>query len=282
MKNKHIIEEAVLLNKPIGVIDSGVGGLTVVHELMRQLPKERLIYLGDTLRCPYGPRTAEEIKRFTWEMVDFLLTKDIKMLVIACNTATAYTLGELQERLTIPVVGVIQPGARAAIKSTLNDHVGIIGTEGTIRSNAYSEALQTIKPSIMANGLACPTFVPMVEQGILSGELANQTVEEALRPLKQFSEVDTLILGCTHYPLLKDVIQNVVGPEVALISSSEETARETSTILEINQLLSEDEEPCYHQFYTTGDVEIFTELTNKIFNSSIDNLKSVSIEKVVI
>ncbi len=281
MKN-NILEEAVILNKPIGVIDSGVGGLTVVHELMRQLPREKLIYLGDTLRCPYGPRTAKEIIRFTWEMVDFLLTKDIKMLVVACNTATAYTLEELQKKLTIPVVGVIQPGARAAIKSTLNNHIGIIGTEGTIRSNAYSNALSMLKPDLYTISLACPTFVPIVEKGILSGSLAERTVEHALLPLKKFDEMDTLILGCTHYPLLKEVIQQVVGPEITLISSSEETARETSTILQINQLLNDETESFYHQFYTTGDVASFTSLTKRIFNSSIDNLKSVAIEKAVI
>ncbi|MEN2765698.1 glutamate racemase [Ornithinibacillus xuwenensis] len=270
------------MNKPIGVIDSGVGGLTVVHELMRQLPKERLVYLGDTLRCPYGPRTAEEVRRFTWEMVDFLLTKNIKLLVVACNTATAYTLAELQEKLSIPVIGVIQPGARAAIKFTTNNHVGIIGTEGTIRSNAYLDALHTIKSDIDVYALACPAFVPMVEKGILSGDYALDIIAQTLLPLKQFSNMDTLILGCTHYPLLKDVIQEVVGSQVTLISSSEETARETSTILELQQMLNEENEQCNHQFYTTGDVEIFTSLTNRIFNSSIDNLKSVSIEKVVI
>lgn len=270
------------MNKPIGVIDSGVGGLTVVHELMRQLPKEQLIYLGDTLRCPYGPRSADEIRTFTWEMVDFLLTKNIKMLVIACNTATAYTLGELQEKLSIPVVGVILPGARAAIKSTKNNHVGIIGTEGTIRSNAYTQALQTIKSDIVTYPLACPTFVPMVEKGILSGQLAERNVEEALLPLKINNEMDTLILGCTHYPLLKDVIQESIGSHVTLISSSEETARETSAILEMNQLLNDVEEQFSHQFYTTGDVEEFTSLTKRIFDSSVDNLKTVSIEKAII
>lgn len=270
------------MDKPIGVIDSGVGGLTVVHELMRQLPREKLIYLGDTLRCPYGPRTPEEIRSFTWEMVEFLLTKDIKMLVIACNTATAYTLVELQEQLSIPVVGVIQPGARAAIKSTANNHVGIIGTEGTVRSKAYSIALNMIKPNLYISAVACPTFVPLVEQGMLSGDVAREIVENALYALRDFKDMDTLILGCTHYPLLKEVIQEVVGPQVTLISSSEETARETSTILEVNQLFNDGLAPCYHQFYTTGDVDMFTVLTKRIFNSSIQNLRSVSIEKAFI
>ncbi|MUK86943.1 glutamate racemase [Ornithinibacillus sp. L9] len=271
------------MNKPIGVIDSGVGGLTVVHELMRQLPKEKLIYLGDTLRCPYGPRPEHEVVQFTWDMVEFLLEKDVKMIVVACNTATAYTLKELQDHLSIPVVGVIQPGARAAIKNTKNNHVGIIGTEGTIRSNAYIEALQYIKSDLDINALACPLFVPMVEQGILSGLQAEEIVKESLQPLMRYKDdMDSLILGCTHYPLIREVIQKVLGPQVTLISSSEETARETSAILEFHQLLNTGNEQTNHQFYTTGELEIFTEITKSIFNSSIDNLQAVTIEKAVI
>ncbi|WP_072892027.1 glutamate racemase [Ornithinibacillus halophilus] len=270
------------MNQPIGVIDSGVGGLTVVHELMRQLPKEKLIYLGDTLRCPYGPRTKEEVQTFTWEMVDFLIQKDIKMLIVACNTATAYTLPDLQEKLNIPVVGVIQPGARAAINFTTNDYIGVIGTEGTVKSEAYPKALHSIKPELRVESLACPMFVPMVEQGILSGIKAEHIVEKSLRPLKALHNIDTLILGCTHYPLIKDVIQKVVGDEVTLISSSEETARETSTILEVHQLLNNDDGPVNHEFYTTGELGLFTKITQSIFHSSIDNLKSVTIEKAVI
>lgn len=197
MKNNSL-EEGIILNKAIGVIDSGVGGLTVAHELMRQLPKENLVYLGDTLRCPYGPRSKEEVKKFTWEMVQFLLEKEIKMLVIACNTATAFTLTELQSELDIPVIGVIQPGARAAIKSTKNSHVGVIGTEGTIRSNAYTEALQSIDTAIHVNALACPLFVPMVEQGILSGKQAEQVVEESLYQMKRKNHIDTLKIGRAH------------------------------------------------------------------------------------
>ncbi|WP_284139758.1 glutamate racemase [Virgibacillus sp. LDC-1] len=269
------------MKRAIGVIDSGVGGLTVAHELMRQLPKERLIYLGDTLRCPYGPRSKKEIVQFTWEMVDFLLEKEIKMLVIACNTATAYTLEELQKQLNIPVIGVIQPGARAAIKVTKNNRIGIIGTEGTIRSRAYAQALTRINEHIMVTPLACPLFVPMVEQGILAGQQAYDIVEKSLIPLRS-SEIDTLILGCTHYPLIKDIIQEVLGSEVSLISSSEETARETSIILEWNHLLNDSEEAPKHQFYTTGELDIFTKITEEIFHSKIENLQTVMIEKAVI
>lgn len=270
------------MERSIGVIDSGVGGLTVVHELMRQLPKEPLIYLGDTLRCPYGPRPKEEIIRFTEEMVDFLLKKNIKMLVIACNTATAYTLHHLQRNLSIPVIGVIQPGARAAIKVTKNNHIGIIGTEGTIRSDAYPFALKRINPDIRVDSLACPTFVPMVEQGILSGIEAERNVNETLNPFKKQQEMDTLILGCTHYPLIKHIIQQTMGPNVNIISSSEETARETSTILEVHHLINEKAGIPNHQFYTTGELDIFTKITKTIFRSSINNLQAVTIEKAYI
>ncbi|WP_249870945.1 glutamate racemase [Oceanobacillus saliphilus] len=263
--------------RAIGVIDSGVGGLTVVHELMRQLPKEQLIYLGDTARCPYGPRTKEEVQKFTWEMVDFLLTKNIKMLVIACNTATAFTLEDLMDKLDIPVIGVIQPGARAAIKFTKNNQVGIIGTEGTIRSGAYTYALKKIKTNIHVNALACPSFVPMVEKGILSGNQAREVVNSSLGPLKKDKEMDTLILGCTHYPLLKDTIQEVIGDHVTIISSSEETAREISTILDAQQLLNDDELIPVHQFFATGDLEIFIEISKSIFKEA--NFQMLTIKK---
>lgn len=274
------VEEAVFLEQAIGVIDSGVGGLTVVHELLRQLPKEKLIYLGDTARCPYGPRSEKEVKDFTWEMVEFLLKKNIKMLVIACNTATAFTLNELQENLSIPVIGVIQPGARAAIKSTKNNRVGVIGTEGTIRSQAYTKALKNINEHIQVNGLPCPLFVPMVEQGILSGVQARKVVEEALYPLKRNNQMDTLILGCTHYPLIKDTIQEIMGKDVTIISSSEETARETSTILDVHQLLIKGDQIPRHQFYTTGEMDIFIKISKSIFQH--ESLQTVSIEQAII
>jgi len=265
-----------MLDRAIGVIDSGVGGLTVVHELMRQLPKEQLIYLGDTARCPYGPRTKEEVREFTWEMVDFLLTKNIKMLVIACNTATAFTLKDLKENLNIPVIGVIQPGARAAINFTKNNQVGIIGTEGTVKSGAYTYALQKIKTDIQVTALACPEFVPMVEKGILSGEHAKRVVHESLLPL-QNKQMDTLILGCTHYPLLKNTIQEVIGEDVTIISSSEETARETSTILDVHHILNREDHVPVHQFYATGDLDIFIEIAKTIFQEA--NFQMLTIKK---
>ncbi|WP_138415456.1 glutamate racemase [Aquibacillus sediminis] len=250
------------MDQPIGVIDSGVGGLTVASELMRQLPKEQLIYIGDTFRCPYGPRSKEEVVTYTWEMVNFLLAKDIKMLVVACNTATAFALDQLHSQLDIPVIGVIEPGARAAIKVSQNQRIGVIGTEGTIESKAYPKALKTIHSTIQVNDLACPRFVPMVEEGILSGPEANRVVAESLMPLKMKNHIDTLILGCTHYPLIRDRIQEVIGDHVSIISSGEETAREVSAILGYKEKLFNGDRTPDHQFYTTGRLDVFKRIAS--------------------
>lgn len=265
------------MDRPIGVIDSGVGGLTVASELMRQLPKEQLIYLGDTLRCPYGPRPKEEVIQYTLEMVDFLLLKNIKLLVIACNTATAFTLELLREKLEIPVIGVIQPGARAAIKMTYNMQIGVIGTEGTIASKAYPDALHSIHSEIEVHDLACPSFVPMVEKGILSGEEANRIVRESLASLKDKRVIDTLILGCTHYPLLKETIQAVMGNEVSIISSGEETAREVSAILGYQELLYDGDRYPNHEFYTTGSSHVFEQIANQWLDIPITTLATAYI-----
>lgn len=270
------------MERAIGVIDSGVGGLTVAHELMRQLPKETLIYIGDTKRCPYGSRTEKEVQQFTWEMVDFLLTKKIKTLVVACNTATAFTLQELQQKLNIPVIGVIQPGARAAIKMTMNNHIGVIGTKGTVKSKAYEIALNKVKTNITVEALACPKFVPMVERGMLSGDKAEEIVKESLVPLQSKTDMDTLILGCTHYPLIKKTIQKVVGESVTIVSSSEETARETSTILDVHGLLYRGQLKETHEFYTTGNLELFTKIANDIFNQEFTGVPIMACERVII
>lgn len=282
IKIQHKRRWGVGLERPIGVFDSGVGGLTVALELMRQLPKEELIYVGDTLRCPYGSRPEEEVKQFAFELVQFLLKKNVKMIVVACNTATAFALEDLKKQLDIPIIGVIQPGARAAIKNTKNERIGIIGTEGTVRSEAYPKALKQINQHLHVTSLACPKFVPMVEKGITDGPKARQVVEESLVPLKKQSNIDTLVLGCTHYPLLQNVIQDVMGEHVKIISSGEETARETSAILEMKNLLYTGTRKPKHSFYTTGDLEVFQRISKTIFKHAIDDLGNLTIEKVTL
>ncbi|MGG3469663.1 glutamate racemase [Neobacillus pocheonensis] len=264
------------MKQPIGVIDSGVGGLTVAKEVMRQLPNEKIIYLGDTARCPYGPRTTREVKRFTWELTTFLLQKNIKMLVIACNTATAAALDEIRKELSIPVLGVINPGARAAIKRTKNYRVGIIGTEGTVRSGAYEKALKSLNSRLFVTSQACPKFVPLVESSEFDGPIAEKIIDEALKPL-QNQQLDTLILGCTHYPLLEPLIKNVMGDSVSVISSGDETAREISAILQYNGLLETSEEEPEHEFCTTGSRRIFSKIASQWLGIPITEVKKIKL-----
>ncbi|MCM3619361.1 glutamate racemase [Sutcliffiella horikoshii] len=269
------------MQRPIGVIDSGVGGLTVAKEIMRQLPKERIIYLGDTARCPYGPRPVDEVRLYTWEMTRYLLTHNIKMLVIACNTATAVVLDEIREQLDIPVIGVVDPGARTALKVTSNYQVGVIGTVGTINSGAYANALRAINNEVHVESLACPNFVPLVESGEFEGEQAREIVEDTLHLFKG-SEIDTLILGCTHYPLLRSTIQEVMGGDIQLICSGDETAREVSTILNFKKLLNRSQSKEKHQFYTTGSKEIFEKIASKLFEQQIENVQTIVLDPVKI
>lgn len=268
--------EARSLDRPIGVIDSGVGGLTVAKEIMRQLPHEQIYYLGDTARCPYGPRSGEEVKEFTWQMTNFLLKKNIKMLVIACNTATAVALDEISNTLDIPVIGVIFPGARTALKVTNNFRVGVIGTEGTIKSTAYENALKMINPRIDVSSLACPKFVPLVESGEYEGPLAKKVVAETLRPLKH-KGLDTLILGCTHYPLLGGIIKNVMGNRMTVISSGEETAMEVSTILSYKKMLNGSRKIPQHYYFTTGSKRIFARIASKWLEREVNNVFTIKL-----
>ncbi len=244
------------VQQAIAILDSGVGGLTVVKEVMRQLPQEKVIYFGDTARAPYGPRDPQEVLQFTQQIVDYLLQFQPKMMVIACNTATAVAIEAIRACTTIPVVGVISPGVRAAIKMTKMGSIGVIGTEGTIRSQAYDHALTTISPSVSVFSQACPRLVPLVESGVFEGEEAMQIVEESLKPLKG-QAMDCLILGCTHYPFLMKVIASVMGPQVNLISSAEETAQEVSTILSHSGMLAQHVNVPVHQFFCSGDPLLF-------------------------
>ncbi|MCC3373908.1 glutamate racemase [Cohnella sp. REN36] len=247
------------MQQAIAVLDSGVGGLTVVKEVMRQLPREKILYFGDTARTPYGSRSAEQVIQFTREIVDYLAQYDPKMIVIACNTATAVALDDIIGRVDIPVVGVINPGARAALGKTKTNVVGVIGTEGTIRSGAYVQALRRLSPHIQVITKACPRFVPLVEDGNFRSSLTKEVVFDSLQSFRG-SPIDSLILGCTHYPFLAETISEAMGPGVKLISSADETAREISTILQGNGQLGGNDEIPVHQFFCSGDPRKFQEI----------------------
>lgn len=261
--------DTVSAQRPIGLLDSGFGGLTVVGEVIRQLPQENVIYVGDNARCPYGDREPEEVRRFLFEIMDFLVEQDVKLVVIACNTATAAGLEEARKRYSVPVIGVITPGSRAAISATRNGRIGVIGTAGTIQSDAYRRELHRINPRLHVVNRACPPFVPLVEEDNTSGAEARRTVESYLACLHD-EAIDTLILGCTHYPLLAPMIGEVMGERVQLISSAEETAREASTVLSVRQMLNECNLHPNYQFYTTGDPGYFRTVGSRWLDRAID------------
>jgi glutamate racemase len=222
--------------RPIGVFDSGIGGLTVLRALARRLPHEDLIYFGDTAHVPYGAKSPEAVTRYSLAVARFLEKEGVKALVVACNTASALALPTLKKKLKIPVLGVIGPGARAAAGATRGGRVGIIGTEATVASGAYVEALRRVLPKARTASTACPLFVPLVEEGWWSRGVTEDVAREYLGPIKK-AKVDTLILGCTHYPLLKPIIGRVVGSKIRLIDSAEETAKETEARLDKEGLL---------------------------------------------
>ncbi|SKA91200.1 glutamate racemase [Sporosarcina newyorkensis] len=242
------------MNAPIGVIDSGVGGLTVVRELRKFLPNEPIIYIGDDARCPYGPRPSEEVLEFTMDMVKSLADMGIKMLVIACNTATAIALEEVRHQFDFPVIGVIQPGARAALKASQTSEIAVLGTLGTVKSKAYDQAIHMQQPDATVHSLACPEFVPIVENGEYRSPAAKVIVDQTLQPLHKES-FDTVILGCTHYPLLQEHIEEHFQQQKRIISSAVETVADVESILRKQQMLSVSAvEPI---FYTTGLKEKF-------------------------
>jgi len=268
------------VSAPIGVIDSGVGGLTVAKEIMRQLPNESICYLGDVSRCPYGPRPPEQVKDFTIQLAEFLLTKHIKMLVIACNTATAVALEPLQKLLSIPVIGVIEPGARTAIMTTTNNHVLVLGTEGTIKSEAYRDKIKSINPKIEVNGVSCPDFVPLVEQvRYKDPTISNIVIHKTLRDWRH-DKSDTVILGCTHYPLLQDYIEKYFEGEKKVISSGLETAREVSALLTFSQEHAKYNETPHHEFYVNGPTEKFARIAKEWLNDENLKIQSIHLEDI--
>jgi glutamate racemase len=259
----------------IGIFDSGVGGLTVVHALLAALPAEHLIYLGDTGRYPYGTKSAETVTRYSVENADFLAGRGIKLLVVACNTASAVALPTLESRYDVPVVGVITPGARAAVAKTRNRRVGVIATEGTIASGAYQRALRTLDSGLEIYTRACPLLVPLAEEGWVDGDVPRSVVETYLGSLRR-SGIDTLVLGCTHYPLLAKAIGAYLGPEVQLVDSATETALEVKAALATHGLAAK-RGPGGTSFFVTDAPDRFVKIGSRFLGSVVDS--AVRIER---
>ncbi|MDD2679919.1 MAG: glutamate racemase [Candidatus Omnitrophica bacterium] len=260
--------------KPIGVFDSGVGGLTVVKELLRQLPHEDIVYFGDTARVPYGIKSKETVIRFSIENILFLLKHEVKLICVACNTVSSFALPEIKNHFKVPIVGVITPGAREAVYATQNKRIGVIGTKGTVKSRAYENEIRQLDPAVKLTAAACPLFVPFVEEGWLGGNVVKAVVKHYLKPLKK-AGVDTLILGCTHYPLLKKLIQDEMGKKVALIDSAKQVAIEVNNILANEGILNKKGKG-KHKFFVSDNPEWFSSLAERFLGRPVRNVKKVN------
>jgi glutamate racemase len=262
---------------PIGVFDSGVGGLTVVKEIMRQIPGESIIYFGDTARLPYGSKSKETIITYTRQIVRFLMGKGVKAIVIACNTASAFALETVRAEIDIPVIGVVKPGAKAAAETTKNGRIGVIGTEGTIQSGIYNEFLNETNPQVKVFGKACPLFVPLVEEGLIDDPV---TMEMARRYINELTvhEIDTLVLGCTHYPLLRKTIRKIVGEQIELVNPAYETAISLKEVLLKAGLENDEILKTNHKFFVSDGAEKFKRFANSILSCEVMETKDVNIE----
>ena len=266
---------------PIGVFDSGVGGLTVVREIMRQIPNEKIIYFGDTARVPYGSKSKDTITRYSRQICRFLMTKEVKTIVVACNTATAYALDELEKEIDLPMIGVLKPGAKVAAETTKNGKVGVIATRATIGSESYTHYIKQINPEATVLGKACPLFVPLVEEGLLEDPVTDEIAMRYLSELKD-EEIDTLILGCTHYPLIRKTIGRTMGDGVTLVNPAYETARELKEQLAMRNLLNEEKIDLgtnKYQFYVSDAADKFQQFANSIIKYGILTAKTVNIEE---
>jgi glutamate racemase len=261
--------------RPIGIFDSGAGGLTVLHECLVTMPHEDFVYLGDGARCPYGPRSRDEIRRFSHEIASYLEGTGVKLIVAACNSATAAALPELQERIAVPIVGVLAPEAHAAVQATRNRRIGVMATEATVASGRYAEAVHALDAGARVVAQSCPRLVPLIEAGAAMGEI-DAAVREYSAPLKE-SEVDTVILGCTHYPLIRPVFERVFGRGTALVFSAEETAREVAETLERKGIANCLEREGSLRFLTTGSPEEFRALGERFLQLPIAEVEQVSI-----
>ena len=265
-------------NRPIGVFDSGLGGLTVLKEIKKLIPTESVVYFGDNGRAPYGTKSTDTIVKYTFQDIRFLLNQDIKMIVIACNTASACSLKLVKDSFDIPVIEVTEPGAITAVNETKNKKIGVIGTVATVTSGVYERAINRLDSSIEIVQKACPLFVPLVEEGWWENDIAFRIAEEYLEPLKK-EGIDTLVMGCTHYPLLYNTISKVMGPDVKLVSSALEVTKVVRKILgEMDIMRDENVKPVY-RYYTSDSVEKFEPLCSSILGKKINSAEKVDIEK---
>lgn len=258
--------------RPIGVFDSGVGGLTVVAAIQKLLPKEDIVYFGDTARVPYGTKSRETVTRFSVENVEFLMRHDVKLVVVACNTASSLSLSFLKRCFRVPIIGVIEPGAKSAVDTTRTNRVGVIGTNATISSGAYEKAIRSLNSRISVSSRSCPLFVPLVEEGWVDNRVCHDAASIYLEPLKA-KKIDTLILGCTHYPLLKTVIGRIMGKGVMLVDSAREVAKEAGIILDANGLLSNASGKKRHRFFVSDEPKRFVKMGEKFLRQRIECVK---------
>lgn len=267
-------------NAPVGVFDSGVGGLTVAREIMRQIPEERIVYFGDTARVPYGSKSRDTIVRYSRQIIRFLRTQGVKAIVIACNTASAYALDTVAAESDIPIIGVINAGARTAVQATRNGRIGVIGTEGTIGSGIYTEVMRQMRPDIEVVGKPCPLFVPLVEEGLLHDSVTDEIASRYLSVLKG-RYIDTLVLGCTHYPLLRSTLRRLMGDDVTLVNPAYETAIELKALLKeqgLNRETSPEEEADKYRFFVSDLAEKFTDFATSILPGEVRETHKIDIE----
>ncbi len=274
-------EHCDLNHAPIGVFDSGVGGLTVAREIMRQIPDERIVYFGDTARVPYGSKSPNTIIRYSRQIIRFLRTKNVKAIVVACNTASAFALETIKPELDIPIIGVVKPGAKVAAQTTQNGKIGVIGTEGTIRSEIYTKTIHRENKDAQVMGRACPLFLPLVEEGWIKDPVTVAVAERYLQPFKE-SDIDTLILGCTHYPLLRSTVREIMGEGVNLVNPAYETAVELRRLLAEQGIANDgkiqNREEKY-QFYVSDAAEKFMQFANSILPYDIEQTQLIPIEE---
>lgn len=261
---------------PIGIFDSGLGGLTVAHEIMERLPGESIIYFGDTARVPYGPKSPDTVLRYSREITAWLIEEGVKVVVVACNTATANALETLQNDFAVPVIGVVQPGARAAARVSASGHIGVIGTAGTVASGAYERAINAAREDATIMAAACPLFVPLVEEGWLADDATRLVAHRYLDPLRA-AAVDTLVLGCTHYPLLKPLIAETMGDGVRLIDSAEETAAETCRVLAEMGLAADPGGEPAHRFVASDAPDHFLRQGQRFLGATIERVEKLTL-----